>query len=378
MDGCRDITFANLYMFRVIRINQPYPYSIRIWENCSGIEFLNLHNFAQIRMSTDNPLYDVNRDIDVRPWELQRLVVTGKESRRAPLTDAVGQVQRLARGFEFAEGIATDSKGNVYFSEQRFRRIYRWSAATNTVSLVSDFPWEPLSLGIDTQDNLLVVVKYRPQPGYIVEGKQEAALQYPDARGTSFSGYGNNAYESKVYSIDPANPEESLRPLQKVAMGSVSPIAKALYPSNRWRDFHDFNTNVIFKPEHCFLAPDGKTIIPNQYDLARGSSLLEAIPGRPFYSSDDYDKRIVRMDVASDGTLSNLSYFVEWGEFGSAIDADGNIYVADGNIYVFDPKGNQKDIIFVPERPSSIGFGGKDRNTLFITARSGFYSVRIK
>ena len=378
MEGCRDITFANLYMFRVIRVNEPYPYSIRIWENCSNIEFLNLHNFAQIRMTTDNPLYDVNRDIDVRPWELQQLVVTGNEPRRVPLTDEVGQVQRLARGFEFAEGIATDSKGNVYFSEQRFRRIYRWSTATQSISLVSDFPWEPLSLGVDTEDNLLVVVRYRSQPGHMIDGKQEAAMQYPDARGTSFSGYGNNIYESKAYAIDPNNPEETLRVLPKVSMGSINPVAKALYPSNRWRDFHDFNTNVIFKPEHCFLAPDGKTIIPNQYDLARGSSLLEAVPGRPFYASDDYDKRMVRMDVAPDGTLSNLSYFVEWGEFGSAVDSDGNIYVADGQIYVFDPNGKQKNIIFVPERPSSICFGGKDRNTLFITARSGFYSVRVK
>ncbi|MDR2497108.1 MAG: SMP-30/gluconolactonase/LRE family protein [Tannerellaceae bacterium] len=378
MEACRDIMFANLYMFRVIRIGEPYPYSIRLWEGCRDIEFVNLHNYSQIKYTTDNPLYDVNRDIEVRPWELQRLFVTGKEARRVPLTDAVGEVRRLARGFEFAEGITADSKGNVYFSEQRFRRIYRWSAATNTVSLVSDFPWEPLSLGVDTEDNLLVVFRYRAQPGYMVDGVQEAPMAYPDARGTSFAGYGNNAYESRMYSIDPDRPEETIRALPKVAMGSVNPVAKALYPSNRWRDFHDFNTNVVFRPEMCFLAPDGKTIIPEQYDLARGSSLLEAVPGRIFYASDEYDKRMVRMDVAPDGTLSNLSYFVEWGEFGSAIDADGKLYVADGQIYVFDPSGNQAGIIMVPERPSSICFGGKDRNTLFITARSGFYSLRIK
>jgi len=166
--------------------------------------------------------------------------------------------------------------------------------------------------------------------------------------------------------------------LPKVPMGSVANVCKALYPSNRWRDFHDFNTVVLFKPEFCFLAPDGKTIIPDQYDLARASSVIEACPGKPFYASDEYDKRMVKMDVAADGTLSNLKYFVEWGEFGSAVDKEGNLYVADGQIYIFDIEGKEKGIIEVPVRPSSIQFGGNNGNTLFITARSKLFSFRIK
>lgn len=377
MDACSNMLFANLYMFRVIRINEPYPYSIRVWGNSENIEVINLHNYSQIKYTTDNPLYDINRNIEVRPWELQRLVITGKEPVRR-LTNEIGKVQELGAGFEFAEGIARDSKGNVYFSDQRFRRIYKWSSETNSLSLVSDFPWQPMSLGVDTQDNLLVVHRYSSQPGYLVDGKQEVPIAYPDTRGTSFAGYGNNSYETKVYSINPNNPEETIKALPKVAMGSIGNVAKALYPSNRWRDFHDFNTVVMFKPEKCFVAPDGKTIIPDQYDLARGSSLLEAYPGKPFYASDEYDKRMVRMDVAADGTLSNLKYFVEWGEFGSAVDSEGNLYVADGNIYIFDKDGKQKGIIDVPERPTSIQFGGKNNNTLFITGRSKLFSVRIK
>jgi sugar lactone lactonase YvrE len=161
-------------------------------------------------------------------------------------------------------------------------------------------------------------------------------------------------------------------------MGAVKEVHKALYTSNRWRDFHDFNSVVISKPEMCFLAPDGKTIIPEQYDLARGSSMLEAYPGKIFYASDEYDRRMVKMDVAADGTLSNLKYFVEWGEFGSAGDASGNLYVADGQILIFDKAGKEKGMIEVPERPSTIQFGGKDNKTLFITGRSKLFSVRIK
>jgi len=378
MDNCRNITFANLYMFRVIRINQPYHNSVRLWENCEQIEFLNMHNYSQIKYTTDIPVYDINKDIEVRPWEFQQLTVTGKEPRRVPLTNETGNVQQLASGFEFAEGITRDSKGNIYFSEQRFRRIYKWSAETNTLSLVADFPWEPLSLGCDTEDNLLVVFRYRPQPGYLVNGEQETAITYPDARGTSFAGYGNNSFETRVYSMDPDRPEETIQALPKVPMGSVASVHKAFYPSNRWRDFHDFNTVVTYKPESCFVAPDGKTIIPDQYDLARASSILEAYPGTPFYASDEYNRRMVRMEVAADGTLSDMDYFVEWGEFGLAVDREGNLYVADGQIYIFDKNGNHKGKIEVPERPSTLTFGGKDGNTLFITGRSRFFSVRIQ
>ena len=52
--------------------------------------------------------------------------------------------------------------------------------------------------------------------------------------------------------------------------------------------------------------------------------------------------------------------------------------VADGQIYIFDKDGNQKGVIDVPERPSTIVFGGSDNNTLFITAHSGLYCVRIR
>lgn len=377
LDNCKDMTFANLYMFRVIRINQPYHNSVRVW-NSENIELLNVHNYSQIKYTTDVPVYDINKDIEVRPWEFQKLTITGKEQRRIPLTNAVGKVEQLAAGFEFIEGITRDSKGNIYFSEQRMRRIYKWSVATNTLSLVADLPWEPMSLACDSEDHLLVIFRYASQPGFMVNGKQESPMVYPDTKGTSFAGYGNASFETRVYAINPDHPEESITLLPKVPMGSVKNIYKALYPSNRWRDFHDFNSVVMFKPEMCFVAPDGKTIIPDQYDLARGSSVLEAYPGKPFYTSDEYDKRMVRMDVASDGTLSNLKYFVEMGEFGSAVDKEGNLYVADGQIYIYDKDGREKGIIEVPERPSSIQFGGKDGNTLFITARSRFFSVKIK
>ncbi|MDU1890519.1 MAG: glycosyl hydrolase family 28-related protein [Dysgonomonas sp.] len=373
LENCSDMVFANLYMFQVIRVNTVYPYAIRTW-NCKDIEFLNIHNYAQTKYTAALTLYDINSGIEVRPWELNRLYITGKENKANLVTN---NIELLATGFEFAEGLSSDSKGNVYFCEQRMRRVYKWSAETNQISLVADFQWEPIATACDSQDNLLVIFKYTPQPGYLVDEKQESIPNLPDAGGTSFSGWGNSGFGMWAYTIDPENPEETIRLLPKAPMGSIK-IHKALYPSNRWRDYHDFNTAVMYKPEECFVAPDGVTIIPCQYDLARTCALLEAYPNKPFYTSDEYDKRMVKLDVDSYGNLSNLTYFVEMGEFGSTVDKDGNLYVADGQVYIFDKDGNKTGQINSPERPLTLTFGGKDKKDLFINSYKSLYKVRTK
>ena len=377
LENCRNMLFANLYLFRVIRLVTPSPYAVRTW-NCENIEFFNVHNFAQQKFTIDRTIYDINTAQEVRAWEFTYLMIKGDEKRVTPLAGTPGKVERLFTGFEFAEGLTRDSKGNVYFCEQRMRRIYKWDAEKNTLSMIGDYPWPPLALACDTKDNLLVVFRYNPQPGYWVDGKQETVPVLPDADGTSFSKWGNNGFATWVYSIDPQHPDETISLLPKVKMGTVKPVAKALYASNRWRDLRDFDQVSLFVPEYCFVAPDGVTIIPEQYDLARSSSIVEAIPGQPFYGTDEYGKRTVRTQVEQDGTLTNLTHFIEQGDFGAVTDRDGNVYVIDGHVYVFNKKGECTRIIETPERPASIVIGGKEGNTLFMAARSSLYRVVLK
>lgn len=376
ISNCSDIVFANLYMFRVIRVKTPYPYSVRTWD-CKNIEMLNVHNYSQVKFTTDNPLFDINTNTEVRPVEFARLFISGNTPKNSS-AEPGNSVMMLVRGFEFAEGMCSDSKGNVYFSEQRMKRIYKWSSKTNSLSLLADFAWEPLSLGCDSKDNLLVVFRYNPQPGLIINGEQEKYSNPPDASGTSFSAWGNSGFGTLVYSIDPNHADETIQPLIKVPMKSVTGMYKALYPSNRWRDSHDFDKVSLNRNEECFIAPDGVTIIPVCYDLARSSGLSEAFPGKQVYASNEYDKRTVRFDVDSSGYLSNLIHFVEKGEFCSLPDKQGNVYVADGDVFVFDKDGKQTGMIRIPERPNTIAFGGKDKNTLFVTGRSALYSVDIR
>ena len=276
MVNCRNMMFASLWIFRVIKINTPYPQGVRLW-NCEDIEFLNVHNYAQVMHVTEYPVYDINKKLAVHPWEFAKLTVTGKEPARIPLSGETGKVQKLASGFEFATGLTKDSKGNIYFCETRMRRIYRWSSETNSLSLIADFPWKPITLACDTKDNLLVVFRYDPQPGYMIEGKQEAVEMLPDDN-PGFSGWGNSGWAAWAYSIDPGNPAATIKLLPRVKTADIKIIKKAIYPSSKWR--YDFDGNIVSIPETSFMAPDQVTIIPETYDLGRSAALSEAWPGK--------------------------------------------------------------------------------------------------
>lgn len=368
MDGCSNITFANLYMFRVIRVNRPYHSAVRL-RGCSNIELLNVHNYAQTKYTADIAVYDQNKGIEVRPWEFSRLIVRGDEP--SAFQKSEDGIRKIAEDFEFTEGLAHDSKGNIYFCDNRMPRVWTWSEKDG-LRLLADFHWHPYNVAVDTEDNILVTFRYDRQPGW--EADPVIFPEFPDANGSSFSRYGNSDHTALVYTFDPADPEETLRLLDEKPMGTVKNVAKALYPSNRWHDFHDFNDVAVYVPKTCFVAPDGKTIIPRMYDLARCSSLLEAYPGKPFYLVNEYDRRTVVTDVAADGTLSGLKYFTEDGEFGLTVDADGNVYLCDGEIQVYDKDARHLRTIHVPERPSTLTISG---GKLFATGRKGVYCIEL-
>jgi len=57
-------------------------------------------------------------------------------------------------------------------------------------------------------------------------------------------------------------------------------------------------------------------------------------------------------------------------------DAAGNVYVAEGQLYIYNSSGRQIGVVEIPERPSSLAFGGADKKILFIGARSSLFSLK--
>ena len=117
---------------------------------------------------------------------------------------------------------------------------------------------------------------------------------------------------------------------------------------------------------------------PPMADIVRAYGLAAAPTNQPFYVADEFGQKTWAFTVLPDGSLTDPRLFAEEGEAGNATDANGNVYVEAGNILVYDRLGKQIDLIEVPERPTSLVFGGKDRQTLFMAARSSLYGVHTK
>ena len=100
---------------------------------------------------------------------------------------------------------------------------------------------------------------------------------------------------------------------------------------------------------------------------------------------DDTERRNVRaFDVNDDLSLSNDRVFIDMdtpeqgSPDGMKVDTSGNLYVTGaGGVWVISPDAEHLGTIVFPELPANVGFGGDDYRTLFVTARTGLYSVGV-
>jgi gluconolactonase len=64
---------------------------------------------------------------------------------------------------------------------------------------------------------------------------------------------------------------------------------------------------------------------------------------------------------------------------GMKVDVEGRVYcTGPGGTWVFAPDGSQIGIIKTPEVPANLCFGGPDMKTIFFTAHTSVYSLRVK
>jgi gluconolactonase len=82
--------------------------------------------------------------------------------------------------------------------------------------------------------------------------------------------------------------------------------------------------------------------------------------------------------VSRDGLVGKKVFSIEGGSDGVAVDAKGNLYTTHEKVMIFSPAGQKLAEIDVPEAPTNVSFGGDDFKTLFITALTSLYSIRMK
>ena len=92
----------------------------------------------------------------------------------------------------------------------------------------------------------------------------------------------------------------------------------------------------------------------------------------------------MRYDVAADGTVKNGRVFADVTAEkadglpdGMKVDAKGNVYgTGPGGVWVFSPEGKHLGTIQPPETPANCNWGD-DGTTLYMTARTGLYRVKL-
>jgi gluconolactonase len=91
----------------------------------------------------------------------------------------------------------------------------------------------------------------------------------------------------------------------------------------------------------------------------------------------DYPDTVTCYAVSKKGKLGKKLFTIDEGSDGMAVDVKGNLYLTHGQVQVYDADGKKLETIEVPEKPANVCFGGKDYKTLFITARTSLYQVRL-
>ena len=372
MSQCKDLMFANFWIYRVIRVNTPRQWGIRV-SDCQNIDFRNMRSWTQVLYLPERTVFDMNKNLVIYPGDFARATVTGLEKANRPEEPDKSKAEKLSYGYEFARGAVSDSKGNVYFCENQQKRIYKYSSETNAVSIYADYPFKPFSLAIDTRDNLLVVCRYDPQPGYMINGQQEGVGRLPDDN-PNYSGWGNGGWSSLAYAIAPDRMDD-MQPLKLIKTSEARNVKRVIHPTHRWRS--DFSEIAMGMSETSFLAPDGLTIIPNTYDLGRSMQLLAVCPNQTqaVYVTHEDPKISYRFDVDSTGRLCNMQKFVSRGEYSNLMDVSGNLFLAEGEIIVFDKNGNELRRITLDDRVQTMTWGGKDRDVLYVTTSDAFYRI---
>ena len=84
-------------------------------------------------------------------------------------------------------------------------------------------------------------------------------------------------------------------------------------------------------------------------------------------------------EVSSDGQLGRKLFQTDAGSDGMAVDIKGNVYTTHrGSVHMMNADGKELGHIDVPEGPANVTFGSDDFRTLFITARTSLYSIRME
>ncbi len=278
-------------------------------------------------------------------WTISEPTLIAQESN---LIAAGSKVVKLAGDFEFTEGPAVDTEGNIYFSDIPNDKIYMWSVTEAKLSLFRENSDGANGLYLDKTGNIIACEgKTRRISSTAPNG--EVSVLVDRYNGKRFN-QPNDLWidpNGGIYFTDPAYSMEETE---------IEQPCDGVY----------------------YIKPDRRETIRVVEDLNRPNGIVGSSDGKLLYVTEHRGGKTWTYQTQPDGILRGRKLLAELGSDGMTLDEKGNVYLTNlGNesIDIYSPEGQLLESIPVPERPANICFGGPERRILFITARTSFYSL---
>lgn len=259
------------------------------------------------------------------------------------------EITQLATGFKFTEGPAVDSVGNVYFTDIPNNLILIWTL-DNKLDTFSQNSGYANGLYFDKNENLLACEREKGQ----------ITLTKPDGQSLAIA----TQYDGKRF-----NQSNDIWPDTKGGVYFSDPVY-----SSEIQELPQDGMHVYY------ITPDYASVLRVIDDFEKPNGLLGTPDGKTLYVTDSQAGKTYKYTIQEDGSLTDKTLFVEFGCDGMTTDTNGNIYLTTNGknaVDVFSPSGELLESIEVPEKPSNVCFGGKDKSQLYITARTSIYRIEL-
>ncbi len=260
-------------------------------------------------------------------------------------------LEKLAGGFEFTEGPTSDRQGNVFFTDQPNNRIMRWSVDGKLTTFLQP-AGRSNGMYFDASGNLLACADEKTELWSIAPDGSHAVLA-GEFEGKRLNGPNDVWARSGggLYFTDP------------------------FYKRSWW----DYSARPQDSEQVYFLSADRKTLVRVTTDFVKPNGIVGTPDGKTLFVADIGAGKTYAFDIQPDGRLTNKRLRCELGSDGMTLDTEGNLYLTGKGVSVFDRNGKKIEQIDVPEPwTANVSFGGKDHQTLFITASKALYAIKMR
>ncbi|MEC9092175.1 MAG: SMP-30/gluconolactonase/LRE family protein [Planctomycetota bacterium] len=250
------------------------------------------------------------------------------------------KIKKLADGFSFTEGPAVGPKGKIYFNDIPNSRTHRYDPETGQTTTYQENTGRANGLFWSANDKLVACEGGNRRLTITDNGKTKVLAE-------SFNGKKLNSPNDLAF----------------VTVGGI------YFTDPRYGNRDDLEQEL----EGVYYINRGGKIFRVVKEMTRPNGVIFSPDFKVLYVADTSEEKVYAFDVVGDGKIANKRKFAEAGSDGMSVDVYGNIYLTwQGAILVFNPAGKEIGRLKMPESPANCVLVGE---TLYVTARTGFYSV---